>query len=169
MNDTTTLRIPADMDQPIEEVWGVNDNLIPVHVVGAGGNPDEFCMAFYIDGAGEDDNDRATMVARAASNDHTMPPLVGDVLLTVDPELAGRIVANDEEFQQHKRTVNAFRAWLANYSDSNGIDRAIVFESVVTYAANVMENATQKAKDDHVNQIASMLGLRPEQVGVIFV
>lgn len=144
----------------------------PIHVVSTGEDPDDFCMAFYTEPGGDTvtENHRASLIAHAAARrDEEVPIIMGDALLAVEPALADKIVENDLERQRDKESVKAFREWMLSYSEMTGGDPADVFAAVVSYAAHVAHETMEAARLDHAQQIASMLGLDTEQVGVFFV
>lgn len=172
--DYGTIRIPVDMNAPIEAVQREGlANRLPLHVDEIDcDNPDEFNVAFYTDNEWNaewdvEENARATMVALAIGGGKPAPTLRGDILLVCPEELATLITKNDAEFQVDALVIRAFREWLEMYATSHSVDKADVFYAVLKYLEHVRNESMQAAQDKEVNRLAGLLGVSPDQIGVI--
>lgn len=171
MTEVLTIRIPANMDELIAPIDHTIEVGLPLHVAGEGENPDDFCLAFYAqpDTDTTSFNDRATMIAAAATADKPHAHLHGDILMVGDPGLLQKIVESDEQFHKDAKVIKAFKAWLLDYSEINEVDDAHVFYTVNRYTNHVMAEAVESSAQNHAEQIAAMMGLDPRQVGVFYV
>lgn len=163
-----------DMHSPIEAADGILDvsKVKPVHVALINAeNPDEFEMGFYAMPLPPtwETNERASMIARAIADrtGHDAPEFGGDIVLRCDKVLADRIIENDQRHQQDDKTVKEFRYWMRDYADANGLEVDDVFHSVARYAGHVLCEADAAAEAEMQQALAKMMGIHPDQVGII--
>lgn len=177
MNEYSTILVPSNSTAPIHYVDVNLDERSPIHVAQVcKENPDEFGLAFYSGHHGEkigtselSVNDRATMIALAVSTRPSgdIPDLNGDIVVRCDKELADLIVENDNRFITDGKVVRAFRTWMKEFATANDLEVEAVFHTVAGYAGHVLAEAEARQEADMQKAIADMMGLTPEQVGVI--
>lgn len=173
--DFKVILVPMDMDAPIEDVSNIFDTAreTPIYVALVNhDNPDEFEMGFYAARPLPPQwvtNERASMIAEAVADrtGTTAPKMGGDILLRCDEVLADRILENDKKHQQDNRVVRAFRAWMTEYSEASEIEAHDIFYAVAAYAGHVLGEADKAAEVEMQQALAALMGVRPEQVGII--
>lgn len=169
MTEYSTILIPSNLQEPIT-ISDIPPSFGPIHVALASReNPDEFEMEFFQGLDTNEENDRATMIAESVAQQEGKDGKVftGYILMRCDKLLADRLVENDAAFIAESQIVRSFREWMNDYAYSHDVDVHKVFSAVACYAGRILADADARAEADMQQTIADMMGLRPEQVGVI--